>query len=152
MVIGNEAEIHKEILSFAKVAWIRGILRNSTLGLLANYNEAMWSTYMDPYNLFTRIGPELRFITYSALDDEIKRVPDAEIKAYKAEFEEKYPVMEDVDNEKFYAAVRGSLGLAGLTERLGITSWFLTILMWLCRTDWTCRSFTPKFMSDKSWC
>ncbi len=120
VVIGNEAEIHKEILSFAKVAWIRGILRNSTLGLLANYNEAMWSTYMDPYNLFTRIGPELRFITYSALDDEIKRVPDAEIKAYKAEFEEKYPVMEDVDNEKFYAAVRGSLGLARLTERLGI--------------------------------
>lgn len=120
VVLGSKAEIHEQILSFAKVAWVRSILRNSTLGLLANYNEAMWSTYMDPYNLFTRIGPELRFITYTALNDEIKQVTDAEEKAYKGELEAKHPIMDDVDDEKFYAAVRGSLGLAKLTERLGI--------------------------------
>jgi L-arabinose isomerase len=120
IVMGSKAEIHDEILSFAKVAWVRSVLRNSTLGLLANYNEAMWSTYIDPYNLFTRIGPELRFITYTALNDEINKVTDAEVKAYKAELESKYPVMDDVDDEKFYAAVRGSLGLAKLTERMGI--------------------------------
>ncbi len=120
VVMGSKAEIRDQILLFAKVAWTRRILRNSTLGLLANYNEAMWSTYMDPYNLFTRIGPELRFITYTALNDEINLVPDVEVNAYKAELEAKHPVMEDVDDEKFRAAVRGSLGLARLTERLGI--------------------------------
>ncbi|MDD2381205.1 MAG: hypothetical protein PHV35_05850 [Mariniphaga sp.] len=120
VVMGSKAEVHDQILSFAKVAWVRNILRNSTLGLLANYNEAMWSTYMDPYNLFTHIGPELRFITYTALNEEINQVPDAEVKAYKAKLEAKHPVMEDVDDEKFQAAVRGSLGLARLTERLGI--------------------------------
>ncbi|MFA5417766.1 MAG: hypothetical protein WC341_04850 [Bacteroidales bacterium] len=120
VVLGSKAEIHEQILSFAKVAWVRSILRNSTLGLLANYNEAMWSTYMDPYNLFTRIGPELRFITYTALNDEIEKVTDEEVKVYKGELEAKHPVMDDVDEEKFYAAVRGSLGLAKLTERLGI--------------------------------
>lgn len=120
VVMGTETEIREEILSFAKVAWTRNILRNSTLGLLANYNEAMWSTYMDPYNLFIQIGPELRFITYNALNDEINQVPDAEVNAYKAELEAKHPVMKDVDDEKFFAAVRGSLGLARLTERLGV--------------------------------
>ncbi|MDD4190471.1 MAG: hypothetical protein PHI28_04020 [Mangrovibacterium sp.] len=120
VVMGSKAEIHDEILLFAKVAWVRSILRNSTLGLLANYNEAMWSTYIDPYNLFTRIGPELRFITYTALNDEINQVPDAEVNAYKAELEAKHPVMKDVDDEKFRAAVRGSLGLARLTEHLGV--------------------------------
>lgn len=120
VVMGSKAEIHDEIIRFSKVAWVRSILRNSTLGLLANYNEAMWSTYVDPYNLFTRIGPELRFITYTALNDEISRVTDDEVKTYKSELESKYPVMDDVDDEKFYAAVRGSLGLAKLTERLGI--------------------------------
>lgn len=120
VVMGSKAEIHDEIIRFSKVAWVRSILRNSTLGLLANYNEAMWSTYIDPYNLFTRIGPELRFITYTALNEEINNVSDAEVKAYKAELESKHPVMDDVDDEKFYAAVRGSLGLAKLTERLGI--------------------------------
>ncbi len=120
VVMGSKAEIHDEILLFAKVAWVRSILRNSTLGLLANYNEAMWSTYIDPYNLFTRIGPELRFVTYTALNEEINQVSDAEVDAYKAELEAKHPVMEDVDDEKFRAAVRGSLGLARLTERLGV--------------------------------
>jgi len=120
VVLGSNAEIHNEILSFAKVAWVRSVLRNTTLGLLANYNEAMWSTYIDPYNLFTRIGPELRFITYTALNEEINNVTDVEVKAYKSELESKHPVMEDVDDEQFYAAVRGSLGLAKLTERLGI--------------------------------
>lgn len=119
-VLGSKAEIHEKIVSFSKAAWVRSILRNTTLGLLANYNEAMWSTYIDPYNLFTLIGPELHFVTYTALNDEITKVTDAEVKTYKSELESKHPVMDDVDDEKFYAAVRGSLGLAKLTERLGI--------------------------------
>jgi len=120
VVMGSLDEIHNQILSFSKVAWVRSILRDSTVGLLANYNEAMWSTYIDPYNLFTRIGPELRFVTYNALNDEIEKVTDQEVKTYKSELEAKYPVMDDVDDAKFYAAVKGSLGLAKLTERLGI--------------------------------
>lgn len=120
IVMGNMAEIQEKIRSFTKIAWVRNILRDSTVGLLANYNEAMWSTYVDPYNLFTRLGPELRFITYTALNDEIEKVTDEEVKAYKTELSSRYPVMDDVDDCKFYAAVRGSLGLAKLTEHLGI--------------------------------
>ena len=120
IVMGSKEEILEQILCFSKAAKVRSVLRQSTVGLLANYNEAMWSTYIDPYNLFVRIGPELRFVTYTALNDEISNVTDKEVKAYKAELEAKYPVMDDVEDEKFYAAVRGSLGLAKLTERLGI--------------------------------
>lgn len=119
-VLKNKDEIHEDIISFSKAARVRNILRNSTIGLLANYNEAMWSTYLDPYNLFTRIGPELRFITYNALNEEIANVTDIEVKTYKAELETKHPVMNDVEDGKFYAAVKGSLGLAKLTEHLGI--------------------------------
>ncbi len=121
VVMGNRSEIVDQILCFAKAAKVRSVLRQSTLGLLANYNEAMWSTYMDPYNLFTRIGPELRFITYTAMAEEIEKVSDEQFKAYKADLLSKYPVMDDVTEEfKLDAAIRGSLGLANLTERLGI--------------------------------
>jgi len=120
IVIGSREEIQEKILVFSKVAWVRSILRDSTLGLLANYNEAMWSTYIDPYKLFSKLGPELRFITYAALHDEIEKVTDNEVKAYKVDLETRYPVMDDVEDSKFHAAVRGSLGLAKLTERLGI--------------------------------
>lgn len=119
-VMGTKDEVVKQILLFSKAAWMRSILRNSTVGLLANYNEAMWSTYIDPYNLFVRIGPELRFITYNALAEEAQKVSNTEIEAYKKEIETKHPVMDDVEDEKFYAAIRGSIALAKLTERLGI--------------------------------
>jgi L-arabinose isomerase len=120
VVIGSRDELLSQILSFSKAAKVRSVLRQSTFGLLANYNEVMWSTYIDPYNLFTRVGPELRFITYSAMGEEIRGISDAETNAYKAELESKYPVMDDVNNSKFFASVRASLGIAKLAERLNI--------------------------------
>jgi len=120
IAIGSREEIVKEILSFSQVAKVRSVLRQSTFALLANYNEVMWSTYVDPYNLFARIGPELRFVTYSALSDEISEVTDAETRNYKNELTSNYKVMDDVDDEKFFASVRASLGIAKLTEKLNI--------------------------------
>ena len=121
IVLGSLSEIHEQILLFSKAAWVRSILRKSTLGLLANYNEAMWSTYVDPYNLFTKIGPELHFITYASMAEEIRNVSDEEFESYKSDLLSKYPVMDDVTEEfKLDAAIRGSLGLSKLTERLGV--------------------------------
>lgn len=120
VVMGSREELLKEILRYSKIAKVRSVLRQSTFGLLANYNEAMWSTYIDPYNLFTRIGPELHFVTYSALAEEISNVTDAETQKYKNELASNYKVMDDVDDNKFFACVRASLGIAKLTERLNI--------------------------------
>ena len=80
---GSLDECLSAIQQFAEAAKVRSILRASTVGLLANYNEAMWSTYMDPYNLFTKIGPELRFIAYSTLHDEITRLPESAVRAWQ---------------------------------------------------------------------
>jgi L-arabinose isomerase len=77
----------------------------------------MWSTYIDPFNLFTRIGPELRFISYSSLVNEIGEITDNEVDVYKNELIANYKVMDDVDQDNFSASVRASLGLAKLAER-----------------------------------
>jgi L-arabinose isomerase len=120
IAIGSREEITKEIVSFSRVTKVRSVLRQATFGLLANFNEVMWSTYIDPYNLFTRIGPELRFITYSALSDEISEVTDQETRNYKDELLSNYKLMDDVDDDKFFASVRASLGIAKLAERMNI--------------------------------
>lgn len=120
VVMGSREEILNKIISYSKAAKVRSVLRQATFGLLANYNEVMWSTYVDPYNLFARIGPELRFITYSTMADEISEVTDAETIAYKDELVSKYKVMDDVDQDKFFASVRASIGIAKLAERLNI--------------------------------
>jgi L-arabinose isomerase len=120
VVMGSREEVIEEILRYSKIAKVRSVLRQSNFGLLANYNEVMWSTYIDPYNLFSRIGPELRFVTYSALADKINEVTDTETKQYKDELTSDYKVMDDVDQDKFFASVRASIGIAKLTEEMNI--------------------------------
>jgi L-arabinose isomerase len=120
VIMGSRKEINSQILTFAQVAKVRSILRRANFGLLANYNEVMWSTYVDPYNLFTRIGPELRFVTYSSLAEEIREVSDKETKIYLDELVARYQVMEDVDQLKLFESVRASIGIARLSERLNI--------------------------------
>lgn len=113
---GSLDECLLAIQQFAEAAKVRSILRNSTVGLLANYNEAMWSTYMDPYNLFTKIGPELRFIAYSTLHDEITRLPESEVRAWQNQLSQTYRVDADVADASYYASVRASLALAKLAQ------------------------------------
>jgi len=120
IVMGSREEILNQILCFSRAARVRSVLREAQFGLLANYNELMWSTYIDPYNLFARIGPELRFIAYSTLADEISEVTDAETKTYKDDLVSKYRVMDDVDQGKFFESARASIGLAKLAERMNI--------------------------------
>ncbi|WP_372935114.1 hypothetical protein [Mariniphaga sediminis] len=120
IVMGSREEVTEEIICFSRAARVKGILRQSTVGLLANYNELMWSTYVDPYNLFARIGPEIHFISYSTLADQIAKVSENEIKIYQDDLTSKYQIVKDVDPDKFTPSVRASLGLAKLTEQLGI--------------------------------
>jgi L-arabinose isomerase len=120
VVIGGRQELTEQIRSFAEVARVKSILRQSSVGLLANYNEAMWSTYIDPYNLFARIGPEIRFIAYSIYADAINELNESEIKDYKNDLLSKYRIMDDVDDGKFEASVRASLALAKLAGQSNI--------------------------------
>jgi L-arabinose isomerase len=116
IITGSRDELRDQIICYAKAAKVRSVLRQSTFGLLANYNELMWSTYIDPYNLFARVGPELRFIAYATLAEEISRVSDADTMAYRDELASKYCVMDDVEEDKFFESVRASIGLARLAE------------------------------------
>lgn len=116
IVMGNREDMLKDIKAFSNATRVRSVLRQSTLGLLANYNPLMWSTYIDPYNLFARIGPEMKFIAYSTLADEISGVSDSEAKMYQDELTATYRVDDDVDKLQFFESVRASIGLARIIE------------------------------------
>jgi L-arabinose isomerase len=120
IIMGSREEIVNEVLVFSKAAKVRNVLRHARFGVLASYNELMWSTYIDPYNLFARIGPELSFISYSTLADEIAEVSDEETTNYQKQLEARYKVMPDVENDKFFASAKASIGLAKLAEKLMI--------------------------------
>lgn len=117
---GTWQEILKRLETFSIAAQTRSLLRNSTIGLLACYNEAMWSTYVDPYDVFLKAGPELHFLSISELVDEIALLDAAEVESIGKTLKQEYPMQPDVDQVKFLASVRASLAMERLAERNGI--------------------------------
>ena len=119
IVMGSRQEVTARIRTFAAAARVRSILRSSNIGLLANYNEAMWSTYMDPYRIFSKIGPEIHFLAYSTYGKVIESISREELDAYCSTLTACYRMMDDVAYDKFEAAVRASIALAKLAEQSG---------------------------------
>ena len=116
-VMGTREEITEKVRIFADAARTRSILRHSNVGLMANMNEAMWSTYIDNYDLFTKIGPEIHYLPYSDYGTEIEKLTDREVQEYALELTSKYRMMDDVEDEKFLGCVRATLAIKKLAEK-----------------------------------
>ncbi len=116
-IMGTREQITEKVKIFADAARVRAILRQSNVGLMANMNEAMWSTYIDNYDLFTKIGPEIHYLPYSDYGAEIENLTDAEVKAYADELTSKYKMMDDVEYDKFIGCVKATLGIKKLAEK-----------------------------------
>ena len=116
-VMGTREEITKKVRTFARAAKVRSVLRRSNVGLMANMNEAMWSTYIDNYDLFTKIGPEIHYLPYSDYGAEIENLTEEEVKAYADELTSKYKMMPDVEYDKFIGCVKATLAIKKMAEK-----------------------------------
>lgn len=116
-IMGTREQITEKLKVYASAARARAILRQSNVGLMANMNEAMWSTYIDNYDLFTKIGPEIHYLPYSDYGEIIESLTDEEVKAWADELTAKYPMMEDVAYDKFIGCVKASLALKKFAEK-----------------------------------
>ena len=119
-VMGTRKEITEKVRIYADAARTRSILRESSVGLMANMNEAMWSTYFDNYDLFTKIGPEIHYLPYSDYGTEIENLSQEEVQAYADELTSQYKMMEDVDYDKFIGCVKATLGIKKQAQKNNI--------------------------------
>lgn len=118
---GDLCSVMKEVKSFAYAAALRTDLRNATFALIAQYPEIMWATYCDPYTYFSKIGPELRFVSVATLKDAYDAVSDQRVDACIDMLMKKYPVREKLAMEHFKASVRCSLALEDVMRAKGAT-------------------------------
>ena len=116
-VMGTRGEVTEKVRVFADAARARTVLRRSSVGLMANMNEAMWSTYVDNYDLYTKIGPEIHYLPYSDYGAEIEQLSDDEVKGYADELTGRYKMMDDVEHDKFIGCVKATLGIQKLAEK-----------------------------------
>lgn len=119
-VMGTREQVNDQIRIFARAAYTKAILRQSNVGLMANMNEAMWSTYIDNYDIFTKIGPEMHYIPSSDYKDAIDSLTDAQVKEYADSLTSRFRMMADVDYEKFIGCVKASLAIKTLAEERDI--------------------------------
>lgn len=108
-----------KIMRFATAAKARAMLKKTKISLLACYNRAMWSTYVDPYNVFEKIGPELEFLSVAELSREIESVADSDVKATVRELKSKYRMMDNVDETKLEASVKATIAMERLALSVG---------------------------------
>jgi len=120
ILVGNRIENLDQVIRFSKAAKVRSVLKNSIFGVLANYNELMWATYIDPYNLFSRIGPELRFISWPSLQESISAIKDSEVIEWKLDLLSEHKTSGNIDEKQFKESLRVSIGLGKISEQLGL--------------------------------
>ena len=119
-VAGTLETVMKKAKAFGEAAKCRGILRESTFGLLGPYNEVMWSTYVDPYMVFKDVGPVLHFYSVTELVQMIEKVSDSDADTICKKLAEAYEMGDGINPAKFKASVRASIGFDRLCEAAGV--------------------------------
>jgi len=115
--IGTLDDVTAKFKVFAKAAHVRTQLRRTNMSLLACYNEAMWATYVDPYNIFKKIGPEIHFLSVQELTGEIEKTPQSLVDDLTKSIADSYRMMPNVDYEKFKASVRASYAMEQIAKQ-----------------------------------
>ena len=105
---------------FANAACVRSALAHTSIALLGSFNEAMWATYADPYNVFRTFHTQLHFISVAELAEIVPQIPSDSVAHTVAALSARYPVEPDVDPEKFAASVRASMAMEQLAHRSGV--------------------------------
>lgn len=108
-----------KIMRFAIASKAKTILGKTKMSLLSSYNRAMWSTYVDPYNVFQKIGPELEFLSVAELCREIEKISEDDVKNIEKDLESRYRMMPNMDRDKLYASVRATLAMERLALSVG---------------------------------
>ncbi len=116
VIIDDFAGALPRLRAFFGAARARQKLRNAHYGLVPGYNTIMRGTFIDPYDIFTELGPKLDFFSYEKLLHLTMEVSDAEAQEYVDELSAAYPVEPGIAPKLFLESARASLGLAKLRD------------------------------------
>lgn len=149
IVLGTRDQVTEKVRTYAQAARVRSILRSSSVGLMANMNEAMWSTYIDNYDLFTKIGPEIHYLPYSDYGTEIDNLRDEDVRAYAEDLTSRYRMMDDVEYDKFIGCVKATLAIKELARKNDIDCYVYNDIDQATFRTAGCRAgFYPQWFND----
>jgi L-arabinose isomerase len=113
---GDIDGILEDLKRFSAAACLRSYLRQTSFALLPSYNEVMWATYVDPYSLFMKAGPELRFLGGAELIEYIDNISDENASTVMNTILGAYESQGEIDKEKMLASVKASMALEAIAR------------------------------------
>ena len=119
VIVGTINDCASKIIDYANVSKVSNILKNSHICVLPTFNEIMWNTYFNPYRIFKN-GPEISFYSYQEYLEISDEISDDEVNLYVKELKERYVVEDEIDEIKFAASARYSLGLDKLMSKYNL--------------------------------
>ena len=125
VIIDDFASARPRLQAFFAAAKARCKLRSAHFGLVPGYNTIMRGTFIDPYAIFTKIGPKLDFFSYEKLLELTMQIGDAEAQKYVDELAAAYPVEPGIDPKLFLESARASLALAKLRDEQNLDALIL---------------------------
>ena len=112
LVIGEagDSNIISSIVSFAKAAMIKNILKESIMGLLPFRNDQMKSTCMDEYMMLKKTGMLLQILTIAELKEESAKIKDGEAREFMQYNIDNFKLAGNVKGKRFFTGMQGFAG------------------------------------------
>jgi L-arabinose isomerase len=110
----------EEIEKFARAASVRNKLKTVKLGVLPYRNDQMIVTYVDEFQLYSKIGPRVEYISVLQLKKAADSVPDGDIKDYVEKVKSNFSIDSRINDENLYSSARASLGMENIMNDMGI--------------------------------
>jgi len=116
----DEDRTVSKIVSFAKAAMVKNILKDSTIGLLPFRNDQMKSTCMDEYLILRKIGSILQILTIAELKEESLKIGEARAEEFMQLNMKNYNLDSRVKKSDFLQACRVSLAMSDIYLRYNL--------------------------------
>ncbi len=110
------------IVSFAKAAMIKNILKDSIMGLLPFRNDQMKSTCMDEYMMLKKTGMLLQILTLAELKEETAKIKEDEARDFMQYNIKSFKLAGNVKERDFLQACRVSLALSNMYYKYGLSA------------------------------
>jgi L-arabinose isomerase len=124
LVIGQADDMNaiSGIVSFARAAMIKNILKDSKMGLLPFRNDQMKSTCMDEYMMLKKTGMLLQILTIAELKEESLSIKEEDVRDFMQYNINSFKLAGNVKERDFLQACRVSLALSNMYFKYGLSA------------------------------
>jgi hypothetical protein len=110
----------EEIVKFAEAARVFSKLKTVKLGVLPYRNDQMIVTYVDEFQLYSKIGPRVEYISVGQLKKAADAVSESAVNEYVKKIKASFSIDSRINDDNLVYSARASLGMEKIMNDMDI--------------------------------